>query len=145
MIKTLTATVLSVSLALTSLAPTPAQAGLSDEEKIVGLLTLFLLGAAISNHNDTPVHVDPPRLPRANPPHGHRDWRVLPSECRTQATSRRGETIRFFGQRCLIRNYSHLNRLPQACHVRFRSQQGHQRQGYGARCLRQAGFRTDRR
>ncbi|MBT8410473.1 MAG: hypothetical protein KJP02_01575, partial [Octadecabacter sp.] len=90
LIKTLTAAVLSASLALTSLAPTPVQAGLSDEEKIAGLLTLFLLGAAISRHNDRPVNADP-RTPQANPPRGHSDWRVLPSECRMQATSRRGE------------------------------------------------------
>ena len=142
LIKTLTAAALSVSLALTSLAPTTAQAGLSDEEKIAGLLTLLLLGAAISSHNDRTVNANPPQ---PNPPRDHHDWRVLPSECRTQATSRRGETIRFFGQRCLTNNYGLLNRLPQSCHVQFRTQHGHQRQGYGARCLRQAGFRTDRR
>lgn len=144
LIKTLTAAVLSATLALTSLTPTQVQAGLSDEEKIAGLLTLFLLGAAISSHNDRPVNANPPRPPQATPPRDHRDWRILPSECRTEATTRRGETIRFFGQRCLTRNYSHMNRLPQACHVQFRTQQGQQRQGYGARCLRQAGFRTDR-
>lgn len=145
LMKTLTAAVLSVSLALTSLAPTQVQAGLSDEEKIAGLLTLFLLGAAISRHNDRPVNANPPRPPQATPPRGHQDWRVLPSECRMQATTRRAETIRFFGQRCLRNNYSHINRLPQSCHVQFRTQQGHPRQGYLARCLRQAGFRTDRR
>lgn len=141
-IKTLTAAVLSVSLAFSSLTPTPAQAGLSDEEKIVGLFTLFLLGAAISNRNDKPAPATPPQV---TTPRGHQDWRVLPSECRREVTPRRGEIIRFFGQRCLTNNYSYMNRLPQSCHVQFRMQQGQQRRGYGARCLREAGFRTDRR
>ncbi len=134
--KTLTAGILSLTLGLTSLAPAPAHAGLSDDEKL-GLITLLLFGAAIHNNRNRDEQPQETR-PR-------RDWRVLPSDCLRQAHNRRGERVRFFAQRCLNNSYAHVNRLPQACHIRFRTDVGQRRQGYNPRCLRNAGFRTDRR
>ena len=132
--KTLTAGVLSLTLALTSLAPTNVQAGISDEDAVAGILTLLLLGAVIHNRND--------RTERATTP--RRDWRVLPANCIRQHTRRNGNTVRIFGQRCLNNNYAHVDRLPEACHIRFRNENGQRRQGYRVRCMRNQGFRTDR-
>ncbi|SLN34960.1 hypothetical protein [Pseudooctadecabacter jejudonensis] len=133
--KTLTAGVLAVSLALTSLSPTQAQASFSEEDAVVGILTLLLLGAAIHNSRDNGN--DRPRVdPNA--------WKVLPDQCLRQTTRRNGNSIRFFGQRCMNNNYAYVSRLPQACHVRFRNENGQRRQGWRARCLRNEGFRFNR-
>ena len=74
--KTLTAGVLSLTLAMTSLAPTTAQAGLSEEET-VGLITLLLLGAAIHNNRRD----DDAREYHPRPPQGNVNRRVLPGSC----------------------------------------------------------------
>jgi len=139
--KSLTAGVLAASLALTSLTPTRADAW-SDEDVAVGVITLLLLGAAIHNSrsNDTPAPAPPPQPPRET-----REWRVLPVDCLRNATRRNGNTIRYFGQRCLNNNYAHVSRLPERCHVRFRNANDQRRQGYRAGCLRNEGFRTNRR
>lgn len=133
--KTLTAGVLSLTLVLTSLTPSSAQAGISDDEAIAGFLTLLLLGTAIHNRNDRSEQATTPR----------RDWRVLPARCIREHTRRNGNTIRIFGQTCMNNNYARTNRLPQACHVRFRNQNGQVRQGYRVRCMQNQGFRTTRR
>jgi len=133
--KTLTAGVLAASLALTSLTPTRANAW-SDEEVAVGVITLLLLGAAI--HNNRNQETDPSRRVT-------RDWRVLPVDCLRNATRRNGNTIRYFGQRCLNNSYAHASRLPSRCHVRFRNANDQRRRGYRADCLRSEGFRTNRR
>lgn len=135
--KTLTAGLLAVSLTFTSLTPTTAQAGMSDDD-IAGLLTLLIIGAAIhhSRNSDDAEPTPPPRETRA--------WRQLPEHCFRRMTRQNGNQIRYFGQRCMERNYDHMNRLPQACHVRFRNMDGQRRQGYRARCLRENGFRTNR-
>lgn len=137
--KTLTAGVLAASLAITSLSPTQASAGLSDDE-VAGLLTLLFLGAVIhNNRNNDPAPVPQPVRPRADD-----NWRVLPLACLQRIENRRGQTVRFFGQRCLTRSYNYVSRLPQACHIQFRTENGQRRQGFSARCLRDAGFRTNR-
>ena len=137
--KTLTAGVLAVSLSLTSLTPTRAAAW-SDEDVAVGVITLLLLGAAI--HNSRSNTQPEPQSPQ--PPRETRDWRVIPVDCLRHATRRNGNTIRYFGQRCLNDNYAHVARLPQHCHVRFRNANDQRRQGFRARCLRNEGFRTNR-
>lgn len=141
--KTLTAGVLAVSLAATSLTPTSVSAGISDDDAIAGILTLLLLGAAIHNRRDNNNAAPAPQQhPR---PTVTRDWRVLPANCIRNVTRRNGNTIRIFGQRCLNNNYAHVNRLPEACHVRVRTENGQRRQGFRVRCLRNQGFRTNQR
>lgn len=137
--KTLTAGVLAASLTLTSLTPTTATAGFSDEDALAGVLTLLFLGAVIHNSRNN----DP--APVRQPPRVDNSWRVLPANCLRRLETRRGNTVRLFGQRCLNNNYDNVNRLPQSCHVRVRTAEGQRRQGFRARCLREAGFRTNRR
>jgi hypothetical protein len=138
--KTLSAGVLSLTLALTALSPTTAAAQVSDEDAIAGILALLFIGAAVHhsrNNNGRPAPaVEPTRQPR--------NWRVLPAECLRSIDTRRGNSVRMFTQRCLTNNYNFTNRLPQECYVRVRTENGQLRQGYRARCMRNAGFRTNR-
>lgn len=135
--KTLTAGLLSVTLAATSILPTTASARMSDEEAVVGFLALLAIGAAIHNNRNS----DPqPSQPAAN-----NGWRVLPADCRRDIQTRRQGTTRMFTQNCLSNNYNHMNRLPQNCRVDVRANNGQQVRGYEARCLSNAGFRTNQR
>lgn len=136
MMKTLTAGLLALGLGLGTVTATPAHAGLSDEEKVIGLLSLFLLGAAIAQHDDD-RKTDTRRDRRGDA------WRALPARCLTSVATRRGE-VRMFGERCLRRHYDHVNRLPERCAISVRGSR-HMRHGYVPRCLRHAGFRLDRR
>jgi len=132
--KTLTAGLLALSLGLGTVTATPAHATLSDEEKVIGLLSLFLLGAAIAQNNDDKS--DARRDRRDN------RWRELPARCLTSVSTRRGD-VRMFGERCLRRHYDHVNRLPARCEISVRGPR-HMRHGYVPRCLRHAGFRLER-
>ncbi|PWG16429.1 hypothetical protein [Salibaculum griseiflavum] len=134
MMKTLTAGLLALSLGLGTVTATPAHATLSDEEKVIGLLSLFLLGAAIAQNNDDKS--DARRDRRDN------RWRELPARCLTSVSTRRGD-VRMFGERCLRRHYDHVNRLPARCEISVRGPR-HMRHGYVPRCLRHAGFRLER-
>lgn len=133
--KSLTAGVLAISLTLTSLTPTAVAAD-SNDDAIAGLIALLLFGAAVHELRD--------RNDNHRPLQQAADWRVVPVDCLRTATRRNGNTIRYFGQRCLNNRYAHVNRLPQSCHVRFRNSNDQRRQGFRARCLRNAGFRTNR-
>ncbi len=143
---TFTAGLLAATMALTALTPNTAAARMSDEE-IAGLFGLFALGLVIHNSRKddrtapAPVQTDNNRNDRNN--RGRRNWHVLPSQCLTTVETRRGHTVRMFGQRCLTNNYRFTNRLPQHCRISFRGERGAQRQGYNARCMRNAGFRTN--
>ncbi|MBU2992190.1 hypothetical protein Q4555_10250 [Octadecabacter sp. 1_MG-2023] len=138
--KTFTAGILASSMALTSIAPSSAQAGMSEEE-VFGLLSLLVIGAAIHHSRND----DPAPSPQVNrTPRAESARQVLPSSCRRDIETRRRGTVRMFTQRCLNNNYRNVDRLPQACHITVRTQNGQQRQGYSAQCLRNAGFRTTR-
>lgn len=146
-IKTLTAGVLSASLALTSLTPNSASAGISDEDAFAGIIALLFLGAAVHQRrsNDDRTVAPTPEPARPQHPNRVRGWHVLPADCIRNVTRQNGNTIRIFGQRCLTNNYDHMNRLPEACHVRVRNENGQRRQGYRVRCMRNEGFRTNQR
>jgi hypothetical protein len=138
--KTLTAGVLSVTLALTAITPTAASARISDEDAIAGIIALLFIGAAVHhsrNSNDRPTPTPEP-APQPN------NWRILPAECLRNIDTRRGNTVRLFTQGCMTNNYRFTHRLPHECHVRVRAENGQRRQGYRARCMRDAGFRTNR-
>lgn len=135
--KTLTAGVLAISLSLTSVAPSPAQASFSEEDAVVGIITLLLLGAAIHNSRDSDAR---PERPRVDPDAHLR----LPDNCLRRVIRRNGNPIRFFPQRCMNNNYNHVSRLPDRCHVQFRTENGQRRAGWRARCLRNEGFRFNR-
>lgn len=133
MLKTLTAGVLALALTLTSVTATPARAEISEGDAVVGLITLLLLGAAISNRDNDNPQVD--QRGRGE------NWRVLPAHCLTTVNTRGGE-VRMFGLRCLNRNYAHVNRLPARCEISVRGPR-HMRHGYVPRCLRHEGFRME--
>lgn len=134
--KSITAGVLAVSLSFTSLAPSTASAQISEEDAVVGLVTLLLLGTAIHNSRE--------RRDPAPVAHPNRGWRVLPADCRRDVVTRGGGTVRMFTTGCLSNSYRSMNRLPDHCYIAVRNRNGQQRAGYRAPCLRDAGFRTDR-
>jgi hypothetical protein len=134
MLKTASAAVLALTLGLTTVTATPAHATLSDEEKVIGLLGLFLLGAAVAQHGDDS---DTARTERRD-----RGWRVVPARCLTGVRTRHGH-VRMLGKRCMTRHYAHVNHLPEHCEISVRGPR-HLRHGYTPRCLRHAGFRIDR-
>lgn len=140
--KTLTAGILALSLALTSVTPTTASAQISDEDAIAGLIALLLLGAVVhESRNNDPAPERPRHQPR---PRANADWRVLPAQCIRNHTRRNGNTIRVFGRHCTHTHYDFVNRLPQRCLANFRIQNGQQRFGYRVNCMRNAGFRITR-
>ncbi|AKS47601.1 hypothetical protein SAMN05444287_2745 [Octadecabacter temperatus] len=145
---TITAGLLATTLAFTAVAPNSAAARMSDDE-IAGLLGLLVIGAAIhSSRNNDRTSEPAPTINRSDRNERHdrgvRNWQVLPAQCLTTAQTRRGATVRMFGQRCLNNNYQFTNRLPQDCRVNFRGERGAHRQGYDVACMRNAGFRTNR-
>lgn len=139
--KTLTAGVLAVTLAATSIAPTQASADVSRDDAIIGIATLLLLGAAIHNSRDN----DRAETSRSQPEPPRPDWRVLPANCLRDVTRRNGDQVRIFGAQCLNSNYQAVHRLPNECRTTVRARNGQLRHGYGAQCLRHNGFRANRR
>lgn len=135
--KTFTAGILAATLALTSITPTRANADVTEGDAIVGIITLLLLGAALSDNNNVTIEPRTVQPPRNN-------WRILPAECRRTFETRRGDRVRMFTRRCMQNNYRHVDRLPDDCFVRIRTDRGERRQGWRARCLRNAGFRVNR-
>lgn len=159
MLKSLIAGVTALSLTLATAVP--AQANGVDREDVgkllLGLAAVAVIGAAIENNNrdndrTTRVHDRPHRAPHVNPPRSnhwsdlsHRNngrW-VLPRDCLRRVETRFGD-IRLFGQRCLERNYRHVDSLPRRCAVRVYSNNG-PRRGFDPLCLREQGYRSDRR
>lgn len=151
--KTLISTILSASIAVTSMA-VPAQAGDREDEIaaiLFGLATLAIIGNAIEDRNDNrpraQVTVRPPTQPRhtttqpRRPSDGiniPRNRRVLPAHCLVQVNGNQGQ-VRMFGRRCLQNVYRYANRLPQRCAI-FVETPRHTRYGYRPRCLRNLGF-----
>lgn len=141
--KTLTAGVLCTSLALTSIAPTQAQAEISEGDAIVGMITLLLLGAAIHNSNDRD---DPPARTHTRPTRSHPApaANVLPRSCLRQGRTARGRDVQVYGRQCLIDNYGSIRRLPLTCVVRYGTRAGNNRRGFREPCMRNEGFRPSR-
>ncbi|WP_341368029.1 hypothetical protein [Yoonia sp. BS5-3] len=153
MLKSVITAVTALSLA----TATPAAANGLDREDVgkllIGLAAVAVIGSALENSDDsaaTPVQ------------HGNswnginrdNDWsrlnsntqrsrRVLPADCLRRVETRFG-VQRMYGQRCLERNYRHVNSLPERCEVRVYSSNG-PRTGFDPVCLRERGFVSDRR
>jgi hypothetical protein len=148
------------ALSLTLATVSPANANGIDREDVgkllIGIAAIAALSAAIdhNNRNDrasvpvTPTHQTRNHgrswadLNRPRQRHSHRN-RDLPRECLRSVETRFG-TQRLFGQRCLERNYSRVNRLPGRCAVRLYTNNG-PRRGFDPQCLREQGFRATRR
>lgn len=136
--KTFTAGLLALTLGFTSMTPSTAQAQITDEQAIAGILGLFILGAAINNNRDRD------HAPSVSHSNNNQRWRVLPGSCVRHFDRRNGRSETIYRTQCLRNNYSHMNRLPDQCFTRFQTDTGLQRQGWRANCLHNAGFRQGR-
>ena len=164
MIKTLTATVLATSIALTGLTAPPAQAANDDFGKLLaGVATLFIIGKAIESNSKPRASVTTNRSTGSRPQTRTRtnDWgyddrrwqkpgrhkrqvrRSLPAECLFRVRTRDGRRA-VFGERCLDNRYRAAFRLPEACKDTVRTRNG-RRSVYGASCLRSHGYRVEAR
>lgn len=157
MIKPLIAGLTALALTFATVAPAQAE-GFSREDAgklLIGLAAIAALNAALENRKpDAPATQVDDRHNRAPVVQGNRghgwgqlnrdnDRRALPRECLRGVETRFG-TQRMFVQRCLERNYRHVNSLPNRCAVRVYTSNG-PRQGYDPLCLREAGYRSDQR
>lgn len=164
------ATVTAASIALTALGAVPAFAdNYRAERALAAILGLAVVGAIVhENRKDKkkqPVQVHgKPKHHGHQGHHGHKNHgyaqnppvyhpeprplpnrvnrKLLPQQCFRSMETRHGK-VRYFGQRCLNRNYDFVHRLPQVCNYTFRTHKG-DRRGYEARCLRDWGYRLAR-
>ncbi len=151
------------ALSLTLATATPASAQGMDREDVckllIGLAAVAVIGAAIEENRDrraadaaTPAHDNRQR----NGINRDNNWsdlnhqtqsrnaqRTVPYACLRTVETRFGAQ-RLFAQRCLERNYRHVNRLPERCAVRLYTANGPVR-GYDPLCLREQGYQSDRR
>lgn len=144
MSRTFIASILALSLAVTSFAAAPAAAGNDENLKkfLLGAGTLLIIGSALENSKDKPAHG-----------YGHKKYKkkrhiskVLPRYCLTKVRAHHGPE-RLFGARCLHRNYRYADWLPRKCMARvkfWRHGHAHVRKVYRARCLRHYGYRLAR-
>lgn len=163
------ATVAAASIALTAIGAVPAAAeNFKAERALAAILGLAVVGAIVhenrkdKKHKPAQVHVTPKQKGHGhlghkhvgqgyNPPVYHPaprpmpnrvNRKLLPQQCLRSMQSRDGR-VRYFGQRCLNRNFEFAHRLPQVCNYTFRTHKG-TRRGYEARCLRDWGYRLAR-
>ena len=142
MTRTLIATFLAATMAVTSLSATPARAADSGEigRFLLGAGTLFIIGSALSNRNK-----HRPEVHRVHP-HPHRDYRprvhrkFVPGACFRRFETRHG-VIRGFGVRCLRSNMHNFHALPGGCRVRVYVPNIGKHNIYRASCLRNNGWR----
>lgn len=161
MFKSLIAGVTALSLTLATATPTYAN-GIDRQDAsklLIGIIAIAALGAALDNNRRSERETPTPVQRGIN---RNNDWadlnrrhnnnsnnynnsrrRALPHECLRAVETRFG-TQRMFGQRCLERNYRHVNRLPERCAVRVYTADG-PRRGFDPLCLREQGYRSDRR
>jgi len=155
MTKSILAGLLSVSLAISPLAATPAQADNQDLNNIlIGIVALTVIGSAIENSQKN----------QSNDRGGHHPQtrtETLPARCVVETRNRRG-VDRVLDAQCASWVMDHPERLPRACIVEAPRQawqlRGDQRrdhrQGHNSRrpsnyaydltCLGRAGFRVGR-
>lgn len=149
----------ALSILVTGFGAAQAQAGSRDAERaLAAIVGLAVIGAIVANNRDDDRHETqrvvrkPPRiearpLPRDLQPgrHGnhHASRKELPRACMQEVRTNRG-VARYFGARCMSRNYKFVNRLPNQCERRIRTDRG-ERYGWGAKCLRREGYTLARR
>ena len=137
MTKTLFAGLLALTLGLTSVAPSPAQAEIDGDDALKGLVTLLIIGGVLSqiDNDDDRRRPQPVVTPRPS-------RKVVPAQCLRTIEGYRHDR-RVFMKPCLRRNMDSLNRLPARCELIVDTRRG-ERRAYGARCLERAGWRTSR-
>ncbi|WP_298915726.1 hypothetical protein [uncultured Roseobacter sp.] len=153
------ATIVAAALAVTAIGSAPARADNDLLKALAAIAGVAIVGKVIHDRNkrnkerDTvtrntyqaPIYESSPRVydlePRPLPNRAKR--RLLPGDCLRSAQTRQGR-VRYFGNRCLERNYKHVNKLPRDCFIRLRGDD-QSRRGYDARCLRDRGYQLARR
>lgn len=139
--------VTAFSIAVTGIGVAPAHAA-SDEDVagfLAGLIVLGTIAAALnSKDKKREVVTEPPRAYREKPRKHRRHARQLPSECLRVAWVDNTK-VRYFGRKCLKRNYGNVQNLPRFCRTRIERSNGRVAKGFNARCLRQEGYRVARR
>jgi hypothetical protein len=153
--RTITAALISLTLAVTSVTATatPAQAGQNDVAKaLIGIAALYAISEAVrSNRSSRQVSRQVSRAPvrqvrpviRPGRQIGKYNHWTLPRKCVTRINTRRGAQ-NFLGQRCLRKNLKRAKMLPATCLREVRSR-GNWRKMYKARCLRNNGYRMEAR
>ena len=162
------AVVVSAAIAVTTLGTTPARADEDLFRALAAIAGVAIVGKVISDRNKrkkeeerarneavtrsyTPEYVYRPQ-PRGVPPQHRIEPRplprqasryLLPGECLRNVQARDGR-YRFFGRKCLEKNYGSVRNLPDQCRVRFDGPE-RKRAGYDARCLRSNGYQLARR
>ena len=120
------ATVLTVSLAISSMSAVPAMAKPNDGVRILqGLAALYVISRVIKHNKRSRAH-------RQVAP-------TVPARCLKTFYTRRGQTRAYTAQ-CLRKHAPRLS-LPQQCKRRIATDYG-RRNVYGPNCLRQHGYRV---
>ena len=147
--------VAALSILITGFGAAQAQAGDRDAERaLAAILGLAVIGAIIANDRDddrretqkvirrAPV-IDARPLPRDLRHKQQASRRELSARCLREVRTRDG-VARYYGARCMSKNYNFVNRLPDRCERRIRTNNG-TRYGWSARCLRREGYTLARR
>jgi hypothetical protein len=139
MTKSLLASVLASTLALTSLTATPVRAADTGEigRFLLGAGTLFIIGSAIANSQNKNTHVTRHAQPKVVVRPSVRKF--VPSACLRVNKYNHGPR-RYFGRQCLRNNMAQAHRLPGGCLRTVWTKHGH-RSVYSAKCLRSHGWR----
>mgnify|MGYP006939814532 CR=1 FL=1 len=149
--RTITAALISLTLAVTSVTATatPAQAGQNDVAKaLIGIAALYAISEAVRSNRSSrqvsraPVRQVRPVIRPVRQIGKYNHW-TLPRKCVTRISTRRGMQ-NFLGQRCLRKNLKRAKMLPVTCLREVRSR-GNWRKMYKARCLRNNGYRMEAR
>ncbi len=147
MTKKLTATVLALSIALTSISA-PAQAGKNDDLNriIVGAIALFILSKAVENNKNSrrqtsrSTYNPAPKPPKRPPQFNKR----LPNECFFRMRTANGSRG-VYGKICLEETMRHAKRLPAVCRDTVRVRFGLRSEIYDSKCLSDRGYRVEAR
>lgn len=149
MFKTVSAAILSASVAFTSLAPAPAQAADSGElaRFLFGVATLAIIANELNDNdrdhrNDRVVHgqIVRPGQSTVITPHQPRRARSVPLSCQRTVSTGDG-TRRLFGVPCLRREGVNVARLPNDCRRTLRLP-NRTVDAFGSRCLRSSGVKV---
>ncbi|MEE9429333.1 MAG: hypothetical protein V3V25_14420 [Paracoccaceae bacterium] len=145
MTRTITASILALSIGFSSLSVTPAHAGNNNDlgRFVAGALVLFAIGKAIEGSNRPRTNVtrapsNPKPYPITTP---QRTNKRLPEQCFFRVRSPNGPRG-VYGKICLGETLHRADRLPQNCRETVRVRNGLRSEVFGAQCLRNYGYRT---
>lgn len=137
MFKHMTAAVLSMSLAISTLSTTPARADEDVAKVLAGLVALGIIAKVIDDRNDRKVTRHAKPAPVVVQPKPVR--KVAPNRClRNQWTHRGNRQV--YSAHCMRRHTD--VRLPRDCRREVRTRDGENFRFFTPRCLRQHGWRA---